>query len=166
MSIKIVISPFSRKLRNGKENPKNYPIYKWKWLVSEFEKRGYEVIQVGVKGEEKIADLFLENQSLEDLKELILDCDVWLSVDNFFQHLAWTVEKSGIVLFSLSNPDIFGHKENINLCRDKSYFRLDQFGKWEDANYSPGSFVSKETVLKTVNGVLSKKILGVMENKS
>ena len=43
----IIISPYSKPLRNGLNNPKNYPY--WKELISLINE---EIIQVGVDGEE------------------------------------------------------------------------------------------------------------------
>jgi hypothetical protein len=51
--MKIIIHPWSRKLRNGNKNPKDYPY--WKELVKELVKE-HELIQVGEEGEERLVD--------------------------------------------------------------------------------------------------------------
>ena len=48
----IIISPYSRKLRNGKTNPKNFP--HWEKLVKLLKEDGHTIIQVGVKGEKEL----------------------------------------------------------------------------------------------------------------
>jgi len=145
----IVISPWSRKLRNGvTRNPKDYPY--WKELVKEL-KKTYKVIQVGVKGEELIgADEVKFDLSLEELRKLIKNCATWISVDNFFQHLAWSIGKVGIVLFGQSDPNIFGHKENTNMLVGREQLRKFQFDIWERADYKEEAFVLPEAVLKEI----------------
>ena len=49
---KIIISPFSRVLRNGKPNPKNYPY--WPELIKLLREKNMCVVQVGFKGEEEL----------------------------------------------------------------------------------------------------------------
>jgi len=146
--MKIIIHPWSRKLRNGNKNPKDYPY--WKELVKELVKE-HELIQVGEEGEEKLVDDFRTNLSFGEIREVLFDCDMWISIDSFLQHLAWRIGKKGIVLFGQSNPDIFGHKENINLFVDKKYFRQWQFQTWEETDYKVDAFVSIKEVLKVIN---------------
>ncbi len=45
----VLIAPFARKLRDNKNNPKNYPY--WKELVELLQPK-YELIQLGTTGEE------------------------------------------------------------------------------------------------------------------
>ncbi len=146
--MKIIIHPWSRKLRNGNKNPKDYPY--WKELVKELVKE-HELIQVGEEGEERLVDDFRTNLSFDEIREVLFDCDIWISIDSFLQHLAWRIGKKGIVLFGQSNPDIFGHKENINLFVDKKYFRQWQFQTWEETDYKVDAFVSIKEVLKVIN---------------
>jgi ADP-heptose:LPS heptosyltransferase len=139
----IIIAPFAKMLRNGNKNPKNYPY--WKELVSMVDEH---IIQVGVDGEEQLVDDFRKNLKLNDLKELILESRRWISVDSFFQHFCWDVGVPGIVLWGQSNPYIFGHKENINLFKDESYFLQNQFVTWEMIPYRADCFVNPSEVLK------------------
>ena len=145
--MRIVIHPWSRKLRNGNENPKNYPY--WKELIRELVKE-HELIQIGELGEERLVDNFRTNLSFDDLKELLYECDIWISIDSFLQHLAWRIGKKGIVLFGQSDPIIFGHKENINLFVDKKFFRPWQFQTWEEIDYNKDAFVSIDKVLNLI----------------
>lgn len=139
----IIIAPFSQKLRNGKENPKNYPFFKD--LIALIDE---PIIQVGVEGEEQLVDDFRCNLSLPDLATLVNECRTWISVDSFFQHFCWDLGKPGIVLWGQSDPVIFGHPENINLLKDKSYLREKQFWLWEQADYRTDCWVRPEDVIK------------------
>lgn len=142
----IIISPYAQKLRNGKINPKNYPY--WQELVEQLYKNKYEIVQVGVEGEEQLVPDFRKNLPLSELAELVNECDTWISVDSFFQHFCWDLKKPGIVLWSQSNPEIFGHPENINLLKDKKYLRPNQFHIWEQCDYIKEAFVEPDQVVK------------------
>jgi ADP-heptose:LPS heptosyltransferase len=149
--MKIIIHCYAKPMRNNKENPKNYPY--WKELVKLLTEQGHEVIQVGLPGEYRLVDDF-RTVSFEELKKLINTCDTWIDIDSFFQHLAWVVGKKGIVLFGPSDPNIFGHKENINLYADKKYFRPDQFGIWEHCEFNENAFVKPQTVVSVLEDMV------------
>jgi ADP-heptose:LPS heptosyltransferase len=150
----IIISPYAQKLRNGKINPKNYPY--WSELVEELFKNGYDIVQVGVEGEEPLVPDFRKNLPLTELAELVNQCDTWISVDSFFQHFCWDLKKPGIVIWSQSNPLIFGHPENTNLLKDKKYLRKEQFWLWEQCEYNKDAFVEPNTVLKHIKQFISR----------
>jgi ADP-heptose:LPS heptosyltransferase len=141
----IIISPWAQKLRNGKNNPKNYPW--WPELISSI---GQHVVQVGVSGEPQLVDDFRPDLSFDELGSLLFNCKTWISVDSFFQHYAWDLGKPGVVLWGQSDPNIFGHPENINLLKDRKYLREKQFWWWEQCEYNPDAFVSPEEVLKYI----------------
>ena len=63
-----------------------------------------------------------------------------------FQHLAWDEKKSGIVLWSVSDPLIFGHPENTNLLENRDNLSKNQFLWWEATEHNPNSFVKPEIV--------------------
>lgn len=147
--MKIIIHAWSRKLRNGNENPKNYPY--WKDLILLLEQAGHQLIQIGEEGEEQLVPDFRKGLKFKELKELIKDCDTWIAIDSFFQHLAWRVGKRGIVLFGQSNPRIFGHSENMNLYVAERYFRQWQFQTWEEIDNKPDAFVLPNVVMKHIN---------------
>jgi ADP-heptose:LPS heptosyltransferase len=142
----IIIAPYAQKLRNGKENPKNYPW--WPELIQLLEKINSRIIQVGVEGETQLVNDFRKNLSISELKKLISECDTWISVDSFFQHLAWSENKKGIVLWGQSDPLIFGHEENINLLKDRKDLREKQFWLWEQCDYKEECFVTPQEVIK------------------
>lgn len=137
----IVISPYARKLQSGKKNPKDYPC--WKELIALIDE---PIIQVGVEGEEPLVSDFRTNLSLEELAELIKACRTWISVDSFFQHYACDIGKPGIVLWGQSDPNIFGHPENINLLKSREYLRDNQFWNWELCENRHDCWVTPEVI--------------------
>ena len=138
----IIISPFARAMRNGSPHPKNYPY--WKEIISNIDE---EIVQVGVDGEEQLVDDFRKNLPLYELAILATTCKTWISVDSFFQHFCWDLQKPGVVLFGQSDPNVFGHPENVNLLKDRKYLREKQFWLWEQAEYNKESFVEPTVVL-------------------
>lgn len=138
----IIIAPFAQKLRTGKKNPKNYPY--WKELIAQIDE---PIVQVGVEGEEQLVGDFRRNLRISELRELIKNCRTWIACDSFFQHLAWDEKKPGIVLWSVSDPLIFGHPENINLLKDRKYLSENQFLWWEYVDHLDERFVEPKEVL-------------------
>ena len=148
---KIIISPYSRKLRNGKPNPKNYPW--WPELIKLLREKNNYVVQVGVKGEKEFeVDEVQFSKPLAELITLLNECDNWISVDNFFQHLAYVHNKPGIVIFGQSDPNIFGHKENTNILKDRNYLRALPFDIWERIEQTDECFVEP----KIITDIISK----------
>lgn len=139
----IIIHPFAKPLVNGKLNPKNYPY--WKELIALINE---PIIQIGVEGEEQLVDDFRKNLSIMQLRQLLKECKTWIAVDSFFQHLAWTESKQGIVLWSVSDPEIFGHGANINLLKDRVYLAQNQFLWWDFTEHNNDAFVLPEEVIK------------------
>lgn len=139
----IIIAPYAKKLRTGKRNPKDYPY--WKTLVEMIDE---PIIQVGIEGEEQLVEDFRKNLKITELRNLIRQCRTWIGCDSFFQHLAWDEKKPGIVLWSVSDPLIFGHPENINLLKDRSYLAPNQFLWWEMVEHKLERFVEPEVVLE------------------
>lgn len=146
----IIISAYSKKLISGKENPKNYPF--WRELIAMIDE---PIVQVGVSGEVQLVEDFRVDLSTPDLRKLIQQCDTWISCDSFFQHLAWDEGKKGIVLWSVSDPLIYGHPENINLLKDRSCLSENQFLWWEYVEHDPAKFVQPEVVRDALRGLLS-----------
>ena len=142
----IIISPYSKKLLSGKQNPKNYPF--WKELIAQIDE---PIIQVGIAGEEQLVEDFRQNLPISELRKLIQECRTWISCDSFFQHLAWDEGKKGIVLWSVSDPLIYGHPENINLLKDRSHLAKNQFLWWEFVEHKDDRFVKPKEVLEYLN---------------
>ena len=146
---KIVIAPYSKKLRNGKENPKNYP--KWQNLINLLSK-DYHIIQLAMRGDYIFKNVE-EKYELRDkqIKELIDECEFWISVDTFLQHLVNSYNKKpGVVLWSQSDPEIFGYKYNINILKDRKYLRKNQYNIWEQSEYVADAYMKSIEIVEKI----------------
>jgi ADP-heptose:LPS heptosyltransferase len=85
---------------------------------------------------------------LLELKKLLAECKTWISVDTFFQHLAWSEGKKGIVLWGPSDPLIYGHPENVNLLANRDLLASNQFLMWEQQEYNENRFVKPDVVAR------------------
>ena len=144
----IIIAPYARALRNGGNNPKNYP--HWPELIKLLEKLGEPLIQVGTAEEKQLVPDFRKGLPLVKLAELVAECKMWISVDSFFQHFCWDLKKKGIVIFSRSDPNIFGHPENVNLLKSRMYLREKQFWMWEQDEIVPAAYIQPSKVIEAV----------------
>jgi ADP-heptose:LPS heptosyltransferase len=119
--------------------------------------QGIQVRQLSCSHEPDVAGCVSRNDDLpfSQIKRLIADCGTWISPDNFFQHLAWSVGKRGVVVFGPSDPQIFGHPENINLLKDRKFLRERQFGLWSQVEWRPEIFPLPEDVIRAVKRQLT-----------
>ena len=145
----ILISPWSRQLKDNSYNPKNYPY--WPAVIKGLEDE-YDFIQIGVPGEEKLTEDFRVGLPLAEVKKLVLSCDAWISVDNFLPHLAHLLGKPGIAIWGISDPLIFGYPENKNLLKSRKNLRENQFYVWDGLKYDKNVFVDADVVIKAVRG--------------
>jgi ADP-heptose:LPS heptosyltransferase len=151
----IVIAPYAQVLRNGKNNPKNYP--HWNKLIELLNKEFY-IIQIGATGE-KILNGIGEarfNLQMKEIEELIKDSYTWISVDSFLPHLVNCMKnkKPGVVLWSQSNPKIFGYDYNVNILKSKLYLRPSQFDIWENTKIDSQAYFPAETVYEIMKNKL------------
>jgi len=145
----IIICPWSRNLPNGEENPKNFPY--WDELVFDLKKEGYYLIQIGSAGEKYIgAHEVVMNSSFDMLKDLLDRASTFISIDSFFPHFAHYHGKHGVVIFSQSDPKLFGYEENLNILKSRDYLRKEQFWLWTQAKYNKDAFTSSKEVLDKV----------------
>jgi len=149
--MKIIIAPYAAALRNGSPNPKNWGYFPE--LVADLKRAGYEVIQIGVQGEQRIngVDQFIIGWPFRKLRELFNDADCWVSVDSVIPHFCYCERlKPGVVIFTQSDPVVWGHSRNINLLRDRKYLRQFQYDSWESCEYNPQAFVTPDKVVHAV----------------
>ncbi|NDD14508.1 MAG: hypothetical protein EB072_18150, partial [Betaproteobacteria bacterium] len=104
--------------------------------------------------EQQLVPDFRKNLPIQAVRQLMRQCTTWISCDSFLQHLGWDEKKTGIVLWSVSDPNIFGHPENINLLKDRANLSQDQFLWWESYEYDPSKFVAPEAVLEALGRLL------------
>ena len=139
----IIISPYSKALLSGKQNPKNYPY--WETLIEMIDE---PIIQVGIEGEQQLVPDFRKNLPITELRKLIQECRIWISCDSFLQHLGWDEGKKGIVLWGPSDPLIYGHPENINLLKSREHLVENQYIWWDATEHNPNRFVLPKEVIK------------------
>jgi ADP-heptose:LPS heptosyltransferase len=150
----IIISPYAKAMRNGKPHPKDYPW--WPELIQLIQaSTQHSIVQIGINGEKQLVPDFRRNLSIPQLETLVHECTTWISVDSFFQHLCWYHGKRGIVLFGQSDPNIFGHEENINLLAGRQHLRQHQFWLWEQAEFKAEAFVKPDEVLYALQSITS-----------
>lgn len=145
----IIISPWSRKTPKGEHCAKNYPF--WPELITLLKQEGFHTIQIGKGEEEKLQcdDIFF-NKPLIFLLDLLKRYNNWVAVDNFFPHFAHYYGFYGTVIFSKSNPKIFGYPENQNLLKNESFLRKDQFLFWDNEPLIKESFIEPEKVIQAI----------------
>lgn len=145
---KILISPYSARLHNGLQSPKNYPY--WKQLVALLNRDGWEVIQIGTKDEDRIPGVgqFVQNWPFDKLVDLVRECETWIAVDNFFPHFCnYHRLQPGVVIFGPSDPSIFGYHQNTNVLRSRESLRPHQYGSWTEWHHDPAAFPYAENIL-------------------
>jgi ADP-heptose:LPS heptosyltransferase len=136
-------------------NPKSPPLDWWRKIISQINE---PIVQTGITGEEQLVPDFRQGLAISRIVELINESQIWISVDSFLPHLAHLNKgKPGIVIWSLSDPNIFGYKENYNIQKSNSYLRKNQFYMWEEESYNPNAFPDVEAVLIVLNRILSDK---------
>lgn len=161
----IIISPYSRNCipdENTKEgsslaSPKNYPY--WTSIIKALKEKGFtNIVQIGLEGETKLegVDDVKFNLPLKEVEELVSQCRIWLSVDNFLPHLANAVGKKGVVIFTITNPDVFGYRQNRNLLKDKKFIR-EGFLRFRQEEVQTKSYVSPREVVEAVLSLISEE---------
>ncbi len=91
---------------------------RWEALVEEIKAKGYKVVQVGGMRETPIKACDMNMAGVFSYRltlALAEQCKTWISVDTFLGHAGHAVKKPGIALFGATDPEIFGHKTNINI---------------------------------------------------
>jgi hypothetical protein len=105
----VLIAP-SASNREGPDNGlmlsnKTWDLKRWEKIVSYLQKRGYHVVQVGVKEDFKVDNVneYFFNRSFGELAALVVVSRFFLSLDTFFQHLCGIMCKKGIVITPAHN---------------------------------------------------------------
>ncbi len=164
-TMKILISPWSCKLPGGKTNAKNYPY--WDHVIdlvrkyTDHAKENLEVFQIAANADEPHikADRRINGASHDQLYALAKDCDAWASVDNFFHHFAAARKlKAGTVVWTRSDPKIYGYAWNRNLIKGRKYL-CHQFAMWKDIEVDEDSFVPPHLVANAILGIPNISII-------
>lgn len=132
----------------GTPSPKDYPFAR---ELAERMEENRQVIQVGGGEDEQVATEFRANLSFDDLGKLIEECETAVCVDSFLQHAMWFFSKPAIVLWGISDPEVFGHPEHINLLRDRKFLRPNQFDLYYKNEHRPEAFFTPPEVIEKLN---------------
>jgi len=154
--VKILIAPYPAKLPSGAKSAKEYP--HWPELVTMLKANEHHIIQIGIQGEQRIegVDEFRIGLPLTRIRDLVGECDVWVSVDSFLPHLcAYYKLKNGVVLWGKSSPYIFGYPENENLFVSEKNFRQFQYCDWHNEPHDPSVFVPARQAVWAVERILT-----------
>ena len=138
----IIISPYSFIPAHAK----SYPY--WGELIPKIKSLGYRLAQIGMRGEVPLEgmDDYWWSLSFKELEDKVRICRCWISVDNFFQHMinSMDIRVKGIVIWGISDPDIFGYDYNTNILKDRKYLRPDPFGTWKEIKEDEKTKVKKD----------------------
>jgi hypothetical protein len=142
----IIIAPYAKRLKTNKENPKNYPY--WPGLVAML-RETCNVVQIAVTGEAVIPGVskVAIDLKMREIESMTQSCDTWVSVDSFLQHMVNCCgKKPGTVIWSLSDPSIFGYGYNLNVLKDRARLKRFQFGIWEECEYDADAYMPADAV--------------------
>ncbi len=150
--MKLLFAPFAARgpSLGGKPSPKDYPNPK---ELCELLEKDHEVIQLGGNDDVQVAKDVRRNLPHEQVCELIKWSDTGVCVDSYLQHAFWSEGKRAVVLFSISDPLIFGHPENLNLLKDRSSLRPNQYDLYYTSDYKPEAFVTPQEVVKALSEI-------------
>lgn len=119
---RVVVAPYSRLLKNGAPNPKNWPIWSDLLRAMRKQKTMYYFIQIGSPHEMSIgADEFCTDLSWPGLVELLQTADLFLSVDSFLPHAVNALREDigkdipGVVIWTITPPELFGYPQFSNV---------------------------------------------------
>jgi ADP-heptose:LPS heptosyltransferase len=112
--MRILIAPFSSRSPNVKRNPKEWP--HWPELVLRLRKAGHVVVQLGEPGDILLpADERVMPVDMSRIGDMLREADTFVSVDTWLQHAAALHGVKGIVIWSVTDPKIFGRDMHVNL---------------------------------------------------
>ena len=113
------------------DSAKAYPF--WQQLVGILQYQGHELYQfMSPNGTDTDMECnYKLIGTVDEIVKILPTLDLFISVDTFLPHLvvAKKIPIKGIVIWSLSDPKLFGYEQFINVSK-KEYFRKDQYNVW------------------------------------
>src|ERR1035437_3729664 len=108
---------------------KQFPNDWWGYVIGKLPQHNF--IQIGRQGDWVINGCQVQfNLNNNEIKKLCNKVEHIVCIDSFLQHLLAPSLRKIIVLWSKSDPNLFGYMHNINLLKDRKYLRPDQYGVW------------------------------------
>jgi len=122
---KIVINPLTRvELKNINKSHLNF-------IINELRKYNYEIYLIDIEKRyqefENKVQYYLTNTTLEDVKQLIKGCDLYVGGDSFLIHLAYYLQRNYFMIFYRDNDDFL--PPNIT---DNFYIKAHGSGNFND----------------------------------
>lgn len=117
-----------------------------------------EFIEVLIDGQTvtKGATPFIGTRS--EIIKLLKESDYFISIDSWLQHLAAMQTKvKGLVIFSRSNPAIFGYSKFVNVFESHTYFKANPYEAWNPTDLQLEAFPSIEKVQNAFAKLLDNK---------
>lgn len=150
----ILISPYSQPI-DGLHSPKDWGDANWKELVFKL-KETYDmnVLQIGTFDEAQIkgTDIVFRSRPFEEIKKLVQNSRLVISVDNFLPHLCKDINKKCVVIWGPSDSNIFGYKENLNIHGNREHLRKHQLHLWKECEQiNKEAFPTVEEVLRQIS---------------
>lgn len=92
---------------------RTWPLDRWAQVADRLRSAGWKVMLFGEKGPEKIAcDADYRGQKgFQELAALLLQCAVFIGLDSFPSHAAAAMCTPSVVLYGVTNPDMFAVNE-------------------------------------------------------
>jgi len=106
-----------------------------------------DFIEVLVEGQTPTKGASAIYGTRKEILQELRNADLFISIDSWLQHLAsMQTDKLGLVIFSRSNPAIFGYPKFNNVFKDSKYFKSNPYDTWLPSDVIMESFVSVERV--------------------
>lgn len=149
----ILFAPFAERQPwlNGSLNPKSYP---WAKELAQLLSKEDHVIQVGGENDEQVCEDFRKNLGFREVGKLIHESRTGVCVDSFLSHYYWYLDRRALVIFSVSDPVIYGHETNLNVLKDRKYLRENQWDLYYANQVNHEAFLSPSEVLTALQEII------------
>lgn len=144
----LIISPYSKKLLGKDFSPKDYP--HWIELIESLNNH-FTTVQIGeIKEKELNCNELILGASFEELVKLT-EGKNWLSVDSFLPHLINSTHKtSGVVIFGISDPEIFGYGYNMNVIKGHQFIKKNKFEFYSEKDVNLDAWLKPNILSKII----------------
>lgn len=149
----LILSPYTKPTMDGSPNAKQFP---WWQEVVDALCKDIEIVQIGANDEKRLDNVkVFVKPRLNELAGILKEAKCFASVDNFLQHFVYMKKLPirGVVVWSQSNPSIFGYPNNVNLLKDRKYLRQYQWHFWHQTKFDENAFVQPDIVVNAIRGL-------------
>lgn len=141
-------------------NLKSYPY--WGPVVRAIRDAGLSVTQLGVDGDTMLdVDEFLLNRPMGDLRDRIARATLALSVDTWLHHAAHALGVPAVVVWTVTDPLVYGYRSHTNLIGSGESLTANQFGfmdaMWAGMKSTPPAYVTPAQIVKAVLEVAERR---------